>query len=184
MRSPRTCRRPEHQLTLGGAEVFAVAPVTPRRLGAVRCCRFVIHVPKRCCLLALTALLAIGCRTAAPRPPGEEALLFTDAMTEPRRLEGRDPQFTPEAMLRGSRGQMALRCVITTHGRLERCEVLRSVPGMEAEVLSAVSTWLFEPATLDGRPVAVRYVLMFRFETPDDSADPDLPPSETTEPQL
>ena len=43
-------------------------------------------------------------------------------------------------------------------------EVLQGVtPGLDAAAVSAVETWRFTPATLDGEPVAVIYSLTVQF---------------------
>jgi protein TonB len=85
-------------------------------------------------------------------------------VTLPRRLSGEPPGYTREAREARVEGLMILRCVITTSGRVERCQVLQRVPHMEAAVLDAVSRWRFAPAMLEGRPVAVRYNLKVRLQ--------------------
>lgn len=59
---------------------------------------------------------------------------------------------------------MILRAVIDRYGEVHDIEVLRSQPfGLEEAAVKAVETWKFEPASLDGRPVAVVYHLTIRF---------------------
>jgi protein TonB len=87
-------------------------------------------------------------------------------MTRPIRLTGRAPVYTREAITAGSEGVMTVRCVVTLAGSLESCRVLKSVPHMEQAVLEALATHRYQPATFQGQPVTVDYVMNIRLVHP------------------
>ena len=54
--------------------------------------------------------------------------------------------------------------VIDRHGSAAAVTLLKGLPmGLRQESLCTISTWLFEPAALDGRPVPVYYNLTANF---------------------
>lgn len=78
--------------------------------------------------------------------------------TEPKRIGGRDPVYTREALEARVEGAALLECEITAEGATRDCRLLKSLPHMDGELLAAARTWRFSPATQGGRPVSVRYV--------------------------
>jgi protein TonB len=94
---------------------------------------------------------------------GSEVLPFGEGMTRPERLEGRDPQYTREALEANIAGVMLVKCVITLQGRLENCRIVKPLPHMERAVLDALSTWRYKPILYQGRPVSVDYVIPIRL---------------------
>lgn len=97
---------------------------------------------------------------------GGETLAFGEGMTRPIQLEGRDPQYTREALAAGVQGVMIVKCVITTEGRLQQCRTIKPLPHMEQAVLEALATKRYKPVTFQGRPVAVDYVFQIRLVLP------------------
>ena len=53
--------------------------------------------------------------------------------------------------------------MIDSEGNVESASVLRSVPLLDDAAIAAVKQWKYEPATLDGRPVRVRYTVIVNF---------------------
>jgi protein TonB len=85
-------------------------------------------------------------------------------LTEPKRIDGPNPHFPEQARQEGINGVVVMECVIAEDGSVRNVEVVQS----NADILSvaaveAVEQWTFEPATLDGLPVAIRYTLTVRF---------------------
>ena len=72
--------------------------------------------------------------------------------------------YTEEAIREKVRGSVKLRVVITEQGEVEVLKVLQSIPELDAEAIRTVeSTWLFEPATKNGRPIRCLSDLVVRF---------------------
>lgn len=111
-------------------------------------------------------------RIAPPPPPPEptpavpEGPLHLAAHIEkPVRLHAVQPRYTEIARKTRTQGVVILQTVIDVEGRVTDVEVLRGLPmGLTEEAVRAVREWRFEPARLDGRPVAVYFTLTVRFE--------------------
>lgn len=97
---------------------------------------------------------------------GDEVSIFTEGMTRPVQLEGRDPQYTREALEARVEGKLIAKCVINTGGRLESCRIIKSLPMMDQAVLGALATKRYTPVMYQGRPVAVQYIFEFRLVLP------------------
>ncbi|TFG37855.1 MAG: TonB family protein, partial [Candidatus Aminicenantes bacterium] len=83
----------------------------------------------------------------------------------PEALDKLPPKYPPEMRKAGISGRVVAELVIDQNG------VVRDVAIQEspAEELSAAATeafeqWTFEPATMDGKPVAVRYIVTVEFK--------------------
>lgn len=71
------------------------------------------------------------------------------------------PQAARKARIQGT---VIVEVVIDTEGCVRRPRILKGLPmGLDGAALSAVRSWTFQPATIEGRPVAVYYVLTVSF---------------------
>jgi len=85
-------------------------------------------------------------------------------ITEPMRLDGPNPRYPAQAREEGINGVVVMDCVITEDGSVRDVKVVNSNAHILSEAaVEAVEQWTFEPATLDGIPVAIRYTLTVRF---------------------
>ena len=100
-----------------------------------------------------------------PPPAPDQAVRFRAAeMDRPVRIAGVDPVYTEMARRVREQGVVILDAVIDETGAVGEIEVLKSLRfGLTESAVRAVSGWRFEPARLDGRPIAVRYHLTVRF---------------------
>jgi TonB family protein len=72
------------------------------------------------------------------------------------------PDFARRACIRGT---AILSAVIDRDGKVLSARILRGMPlGLNEAALDAVLQWKFEPATLHGRPVTVRYPVAVTFD--------------------
>lgn len=100
----------------------------------------------------------------APQPRNE-IVRFDGTMTRPVKLSGRPPRYTELARRAGVQGTVVLEAVIDKKGRVSNVRVLKGLPmGLDAEAVAAVQDWVFEPARMEDRPVAVYYTLTVHFE--------------------
>jgi periplasmic protein TonB len=53
--------------------------------------------------------------------------------------------------------------VITEEGAVEGCQVLKTLPYMEKEVVRALEATRYTPVELEGRPQRVSYTFTLRF---------------------
>lgn len=113
---------------------------------------------------------------------GEKVYRFelNGPISPPTRLESPPPEYPEEAREEKVQGVVVLEVVIDSAGHVADTQVIRDAPaGLTEAAVEAVRQWQFEPARLDGRPVAVQYVLTIKFSL-DDPPSPD--PGETIEP--
>jgi periplasmic protein TonB len=61
-------------------------------------------------------------------------------------------------------GTVRLSLTVGADGRVEEVEVLESVPGLTAKVISAVQRWKFKPATRNGEPVRGQFPVDITFK--------------------
>ena len=112
--------------------------------------------------LAVAVVEGVGAPEVAPVKPEAPKLTVRSfeqgSMSHPKRIGGRDPVYTREALEARVEGTALLQCEITTEGATKDCRLLRSLPHMDGELLAAARTWRFSPAMQGGRPISVRYV--------------------------
>jgi periplasmic protein TonB len=97
---------------------------------------------------------------------GGSALDLKQVAQAPRVLQQVKPQYPRRAKADGLEGLVLVRVIIGTDGRVEpeHTRVLRSVPGLDAAAIAAVSQWRFSPAIgHQGRPVRVIVEIPLQF---------------------
>ncbi|HEU4403722.1 MAG TPA: energy transducer TonB [Polyangiaceae bacterium] len=97
-------------------------------------------------------------------------------------LSGRQPAYTREAVEAGVEGKLLVGCVITVRGELENCRIVKSLPWLDVEVLSALKTQRYTPVTFNGRPVPVFYMFPFSFRLPPGASAALAKPAPTMRP--
>src|SRR5262249_60796422 len=55
--------------------------------------------------------------------------------------------------------------VVDETGRVSDIKILRSSPQLDAAAIADIKTWMYQPATLAGRPVPVRLVVEVTFQS-------------------
>jgi TonB family protein len=86
-------------------------------------------------------------------------------ITRPEPRTQTQPEITAEASLHhGFSGTVILEAIIDAEGKVGKVRVLKGQPlGLNESAVKAAKAWTFKPATLDGKPVKVYYVLTFNF---------------------
>ena len=82
----------------------------------------------------------------------------------PRAIYQPDPEYSEEARKANFTGEVLLSLVIGPDGQPRNIKVV--VPlgeGLDEKAVDAVKTWKFEPATKDGKPVAVQIMIEINF---------------------
>jgi protein TonB len=78
-------------------------------------------------------------------------------VTAPRPIYDPDPEYSDAARRAKYQGSVLLWLVIAPNGRPRNIRVQRSLGmGLDEKAIEAVSQWRFQPATLNGQPVAVQ----------------------------
>jgi Ca-activated chloride channel family protein len=122
--------------------------------------------------------MVLGVFDAPPPPePEEEPVSYVVGgnISEPRVAHSVAPGY-PEAARRARiEGAVVTELEIDEAGAVTDIKVLRGLPlGLTEKAVEAIRQWRFEPATLDGKPVATRYVQTVHF-----NLQADDQPSET-----
>lgn len=127
--------------------------------------RLTATVATLCGLLALTALLGMAAfPLTAEVPAGEEIYRVGEDVTPPKKIHAPIPAYPPEARKEGRKGKVVAETIIDRKGDVRDVKIVESIgESFDRSVIEAVSTWKFEPATLDGKPVTVRYYLTINF---------------------
>jgi hypothetical protein len=98
---------------------------------------------------------------ARPLPEGrviQEAISerYGTAVARPVLVDpGLPIEYTPAALSAGARGLVIVRCVIETNGRVRRCLVVQGVQHMTDVVVASLTSRVYQPVSIGGRPVAV-----------------------------
>lgn len=75
------------------------------------------------------------------------------------------PRYSEAARRARLQGSVLVQAVIDERGNVTEVRVMRGLPmGLDQSAADAVSQWKFTPATLEGRPVKVYYLLTVYFE--------------------
>ncbi|MFY9823465.1 MAG: energy transducer TonB [Thermoanaerobaculia bacterium] len=77
-------------------------------------------------------------------------------------------RFPPTARKAGLQGVVVIEVIIDQEGCARHPRILKGVPlGVDDAALAAVQSWTFQPATRDGKIVAVYYTLTVQFKLSD-----------------
>ncbi|HEX6097102.1 MAG TPA: M56 family metallopeptidase [Thermoanaerobaculia bacterium] len=88
----------------------------------------------------------------------------TDNLTPPKPVHKVDAVYTSEAKAARIAGVVIVKVTIDAQGNVTDARVLKDLPlGLGQAAVDAVRQWKFEPATLDGKPVATDFNLTVRF---------------------
>ena len=82
----------------------------------------------------------------------------------PVKITSPPPQYTEIARKARVQGVVIVEAIIDKQGNVTNVKVLKGLPmGLDSAAADAVKKWKFEPATLNGKPVAVIYNLTVNF---------------------
>lgn len=99
-------------------------------------------------------------------PPGPSVSVYqvSGNVKAPVKIHAPDPVYPEEARLARVQGVVILQTIINRQGEVTDIRVLKGLPsGLTEAAVSAVSQWRFRPATLEGEPVAVHYLITISF---------------------
>lgn len=85
-------------------------------------------------------------------------------LENPKPIHTPQPLYTDEARAAGIEGEVVMRVKITKRGDVAHVFIIEGLPhGLSDTAVEAVKEWKFEPATLDGKPVAVFHNFTAKF---------------------
>ena len=74
--------------------------------------------------------------------------------------------YTTAAINERVEGLVIVRCTVRDDGRIQDCVPRKKLPHLTDALVARLTTMKARPATLEGKPVTVRYVFNFRFTLP------------------
>lgn len=77
------------------------------------------------------------------------------------------PEYPESARTTGQEAKVVLKVVVETDGSVGRVQVLKGEEPFVSSALAVVKTWKYEPATLDGVPLAVFKIVSITFSLRD-----------------
>src|SRR6266849_3773894 len=114
--------------------------------------RFLVMVAAAIAFFFGSALLAQN----EPDTTAEPIYEMGSGITSPKSVYAPNPSYDEKARKKKINGVVILAMVITAQGKVRDVKVIKSVDeGLDKQAVATVSTWRFEPATKDGKPVAV-----------------------------
>lgn len=88
----------------------------------------------------------------------------TRGLTPPHATYQPNPEYTDNARKKKLNGIVVLSVIVTPEGTARDVKVVKSLdPGLDKNAVATVSTWRFDPATKDGKPVAMRVPVEVQF---------------------
>ncbi|HSN86446.1 MAG TPA: energy transducer TonB, partial [Thermoanaerobaculia bacterium] len=86
-------------------------------------------------------------------------------VSRPEKISGAQPYYPAKDRAALVEGVIVSELLIEKDGRITQPRVLQSLsPGLDLQALVTFCDWRFKPATLDGKPVRVYYMLTTSFE--------------------
>ena len=96
--------------------------------------------------------------------PEKTRLEVRDGVSIPRARFAPEPEFNEGALHERYRGELALEVIVDSTGKVRDASILRPFGmGLDENAVSKVLTWRFDPATVDGKPVAVEMNVEIAF---------------------
>jgi protein TonB len=103
-------------------------------------------------------------RLSDPLPSGEPVYIIGNGVNGPVIIKEVRPQYTRAAMDAKIQGQVDVEFVVLRDGTVSDVKVTRKLsPELDEQAVTAVRQWVFTPAQLEGRPVAVRCQAQLAF---------------------
>jgi TonB family protein len=107
------------------------------------------------------ALVLGGAPLLAQNEPQKTDVIVYDkvvpGVTAPKPVYHPGAEYTDKARKKKIQGPVVVSIVVTDEGKVRDAQIASGLEkDLDKQALKAVSTWKFEPATKDGKPVAVR----------------------------
>jgi TonB family protein len=101
-----------------------------------------------------------------PDEPDEKGVYNVGgSIAAPERTSAAPPEMPATAKAAGiTSGAVTAEIVVDETGRISDIKILRSIPQLDAAAVANLKTWMYQPATLRGRPVPVRIIVEVTFQ--------------------
>jgi periplasmic protein TonB len=114
---------------------------------------------KRLLLASTLAFISSGCVLHAQDQQdktSDAVYEIGDDVTAPKPVYTPNPEYVDKARREKINGVVVVAMIVTAEGKVRDVKVIKSLdPGLDKQAITAVRTWKFEPATKEGKPIAV-----------------------------
>jgi TonB family protein len=119
---------------------------------------------RRMVLAAAVLLIAIGFPLGIAQTGRKIYKVSDEGITPPRLLYKEDPKYTEQARDARIEGTVKLSAILDHKGKLQDIKIEEGLePGLDANAIASVETWLFKPAEKDKTPVSVSVNIEINF---------------------
>jgi TonB family protein len=95
-------------------------------------------------------------KTARSAEPQDGIYEIGNGVTPPKSTYAPNAEYTDKARKKKINGNVIVKMVVMADGKVGDVKVIKSLePGLDQQAVAAVKNWTFDPATKDGKPVAV-----------------------------
>jgi protein TonB len=103
---------------------------------------------------------------SGPAPAPKPRIQLDESNVKLKKISGPDPEYTQKAQEHEIEGPMLIKCVITEHGTVHGCRVLKSQPFMDRAAVEALERRRYEPYVSNGKPTEVDYTFKIMLRLP------------------
>jgi TonB family protein len=82
----------------------------------------------------------------------------------PRLIKEVKPIYPEDARQKRVEGTVILEATTDIYGRVQRVEVLRSIPLLDQAAIDAVRQWIYEPEIIEGKPRGIIFTITVTFK--------------------
>ena len=113
----------------------------------------------------ISAGLLVGASSGNPPqpPPEEPRTLVGGQLQAPKLVSSLPPSYPPTARAQRVQGVVVVNILVETTGKVAEMAVVSGHPLLQGAALAALRNWIYEPARLNGQPVAVHEKVSLRF---------------------
>jgi protein TonB len=105
----------------------------------------------------------LAVEAAAPPPAAAVPMRIGEGVDRPRKIKDVRPIYPIPARLAQVVGNVLIEATIGPDGKVQHTRVIRSIEALDQAALDAVRQWEYEPARVNGVPVAVIMVIIVSF---------------------
>jgi len=87
-----------------------------------------------------------------------------DEIKPPKLIKEVKPIYPEDARQKRVEGTVILEATTDIYGRVQRVEVLRSIPLLDQAAIDAVRQWIYEPEIIEGKPRGIIFTVTVTFK--------------------
>ena len=119
---------------------------------------------RRMLIFGAIALLSIALPLASMQAQRKIYKVSEGGIIKPKLVQKEEPKYTQAAREAKIEGTVVLSAIIEPDGKIHEATVEKGLDdGLDANAITAVKTWRFDPAQKDGEPVAVSVKIEVHF---------------------